>query len=97
MKPERPLFVECAQCPELQRHGVGAGARRELVRERVVVVVLHHIPLMVAVERPEAIQVDLVTEARGHGVHQEASGGTLDLHLIGQPIAVEKRDRLLSK
>lgn len=41
-------------------------------------------------ERPEAIQVDLITKACGHGVHQESGGGPFDLDMIGQPVPARK-------
>ena len=41
-------------------------------------------------EGPEAIQVDLFTEAGGHSIHQQSSSGTLNLDIVGQPIPVDK-------
>lgn len=41
-------------------------------------------------ERPEAVQVDLITKACGHGVHQESGGGPFDLDMIGQPVPARK-------
>jgi hypothetical protein len=35
--------------------------------------------------------MDLLTEARGHGVHEQPRGGTLDLHIVRQPISTEHR------
>ena len=89
VEPKRPLPVQRVQCPELQRHGVGAGVRRVVVLQRVVVVVLHGLTARVQREGPEAVQVDLLAEARGHGVHQQAGGGPLDLHVVGQPVSAD--------
>lgn len=88
MEPERPLSVQRAQGPELQRHGVRAGAGRVLVLEGVVVVVLHRSASRVQRERPEAIKVDLLAEAGGHGVHEEAGGWALDVDVVRQPVPV---------
>lgn len=41
-------------------------------------------------KRPEAVQMDLFTEASSHGVHEEPGGRTLDVDIVGQPIPVDK-------
>lgn len=82
--------MQRAQGPELQGHGVRAGAGRVLVLERVVVVVLHWSASWVQRERPEAIKVDLLAEAGGHGVHEESGGRALDVYIVRQPIPVRK-------
>lgn len=70
---------------------MGTGARRVPVSERVVIVILNWFAIGIISKRPEAIQVDLITKARGHGVHQESGGRPLDLDMIGQPISAEDR------
>lgn len=47
-------------------------------------------PPRVEWEGPEAVKMDLLTEASGHRVHEEASGGTLDVDIVGEPIPVDK-------
>lgn len=90
MEPERPLSVQRAQGPELQGHGVRAGAGCVLVLQRVVVVVFNWFALWVEWKRPEAVKMDLFAEAGGHGVHEEAGGRTLDVDVVGQPVPVRK-------
>lgn len=63
-----------------------AGLRGVAVLEAVVVVVLDWVLVLVQGEGPEAIEIDLVAEAGGQGVHEEAGGGALDVHLVGQPV-----------
>ncbi len=83
MEPERPLSVQCAQGPELQRHGVRTGAGRVLVLQSVVVVVFYWFTPRVEWEGPEAVKMDLLTEASGHRVHEEPGGRTLDVDVVG--------------
>ena len=83
MEPERPLSVQCVQGPELQRHGVWTGPGCVLVLQSVVVVVFDRLALRVERKRPEAVEMDLVTEASGHRVHEEAGGRTLDVDVVG--------------
>lgn len=83
MEPERPLSVQCAQGPELQRHGVRTRAGRVLVLQSVVVVVLDWFAMQVEWEGPESIKMDLLTEAGGHRVHEETGGRTLDVDVVG--------------
>lgn len=83
MEPERPLSVQCAQGPELQRHGVGTRAGSVLVLQSIVVVVFDWFALRVEWEGPEAVKMDLFTEASGHRVHEEPSGRTLDVDIVG--------------
>lgn len=90
MEPQCPLSVQCAQGPKLQRHGVRTGAGRVLVFQSVVVVVFHRFALWVERKGPEPVQMDLFTETSGHGVHEQASGRTLYVDVVGQPIAVDK-------
>lgn len=90
VEPQRPLSVQRAQGPELQRHGVRAGARRILVLQSIVVVVFHRFTLRVVWEGPEAVQMDLITEASGHCVHEEPSGRTLDVDMVGEPVPVHR-------
>lgn len=90
VEAERPLSVQCAQRPELQGHGVRTGAGRVLVLQGVVVVVLDWFPQRVQWEGPEPVEVDLLAEARGQRVHEQTSGGPLDVHFVGQPIPVHK-------
>lgn len=70
VETQRPLSVEWTQGPELQWHSVWTGMGRVLVGQSVIVMVLHWFPLWILRERPETVQVDLLTEASGHGVHQ---------------------------
>lgn len=51
--------------------------------------ILNWFSIRIVSKRPEAIQVDFITKACGHGVHQESGGGPLDLDVIGQPIPAE--------
>lgn len=90
---ERPLSVQSAQGPELQRHGVRAGAGRVLVFQSVVVVVLDRLPVRVQGEGPEAVQMDLFAESGCQGVHEEAGGRTLDVHVVGQPVASDSVEK----
>lgn len=90
VEPERPLPVQCAQSPELQRHGVGTGAGRVLILQRVVVVVLDWSAAWVQREGPEAVQVDLLAEAGGHGVHEQPRGWAFDVDIVSQPIPVDR-------
>lgn len=83
MEPERPLSVQGAQSPELQRHGVRTGAGRVLVLQGVVVVVLDRSAVRVEWERPEAVQMDLFAEAGGHRVHEQTCGWTFDVDIVG--------------
>lgn len=48
--------------------------------------ILDGFALRVPRERPETVEVDFFTEASGHGVHEKAGGGTLDLDVVGQPV-----------
>lgn len=90
---ERPLSVQSAQSPELQRHGVGTGAGCVLVFQSIVVVVFDCFPVQVQREGPEAVEVDLFTESSGQGVHEEAGGGTLDVHIVGQPVSSDSVEK----
>lgn len=63
-----------------------AGLRGVAVLQAVVVVVLDRLLVLIQGEWPEAIEMDAVAEASGQGVHEEASGGSLDVHLVGQPV-----------
>lgn len=45
--------------------------------------VLDGFSLRVEWEGPEAVKMDLFTEASGHCVHEEPSGRTLDVHIVG--------------
>lgn len=46
--------------------------------------------LWVEWKRPEAVEMDLLTETSGHCVHEEASGRTLDVDIVSQPIPIDK-------
>lgn len=46
--------------------------------------------LWVEWEGPEAVKVDLLTEAGGQRVHEEPCGRTLDVDIVGQPVPVDK-------
>ncbi len=83
VEPERPLSVQCAQGPELQRHGVRTGAGGVLVLQSVVVVVFDWFAPRVVREWPEAVKMDLFAEASGHRVHEEAGGRALDVDIVG--------------
>lgn len=89
MEPERPLSVQRAQGPELQRHGVRTGAGCVLILQSIVVVVFNWFALWVEGKGPEAVKMNLLTEASGHRVHEEASGRTLDVDIVGQPVPVD--------
>lgn len=39
---------------------------------------------------PEAIKMDLFTEASSHGVHEEPCGRALDVDVVGQPVPIDK-------
>lgn len=56
------------------------------VLEHVVVMILHWISTGVFWEWPKSIQVDLIAETCGHGVHQQSSTGTLDIYLVCEPV-----------
>lgn len=94
MEPERPLSVQCAQGPKLQRHGVRTRTGGILVLESVVVVVFNWLAMRVQRKRPEAVKVDLLTEASGHRVHEETRGWTLDVDIVGQPVPVNRHREL---
>lgn len=94
VEPERPLSVQRAQSPELQGHGVRAGAGGVLVLQGVVVVVFDGFAVRVHWEGPEAVEVDLLAEAGRHGVHEEACGRTLDVDVIGQPVSADKNKKM---
>lgn len=93
VEAECPLSVQSAQRPELQGHGVRTGAGRVLVLQGVVVVVLDWFPQWVQWEGPEPVEVDLLAEAGGQRVHEQTSGGPLDVHFVGQPIPGHKETR----
>lgn len=93
VEAERPLSVQSAQRPELQGHGVRTGAGRVLVLQGVVVVVLDGLPQGVQWEGPEPVEVDLLAEACGQRVHEQTSGGPLDVHFVRQPIPGHKDTR----
>lgn len=63
------------------------------VLEQVVVMILHRNSIGIFRKRPESIKVDLVTEACGHGVHQESSAGPLDVDLVGEPVPDKQRSK----
>lgn len=73
---------------------MGAGLGGVAILEAVVVVVLDRILILIQWEGPEAIKVDLIAEACGQGVHQEASGGSFDVDFVGQPISGEENKTL---
>ncbi len=52
--------------------------------------VLDWFAVRIVSERPEAVQVDLITKACSHGVHQESGGRSFDLDMIGQPVSERK-------
>lgn len=70
-----------------------AGLRGVAVLQAVVVVVLDRLLILIQGEWPEAIEMDAVAEASGQGVHEEASGGSLDVHLVGQPVPAREEQR----
>lgn len=90
MEAKRPSLVQRAQRPELQGHGVRTGAGRVLVLQGVVVVVLDGSPQRAQWEGPEPVEVDLLAEARGQRVHEQTGGGPLDVHVVRQPVPVDK-------
>ena len=53
--------------------------------------VLDRVLVLIEREGPEAVEVDLVAETCGQGVHQEAGGGSFDVDFVGQPVS-EKRE-----
>lgn len=55
--------------------------------------ILDRFAVRIVSEGPEAVQVNLITKASSHGVHQESGGGTFDLDMIGQPVTVEKKKK----
>lgn len=67
-----------------------AGAGGVLVLQSVVVVVLDWSAVWVAWEGPEAVQMDLLAEAGGHGVHEQTRGWTFDVDIVGQPIPADR-------
>lgn len=83
MEPERPLPVQRTQSPELQRHGVRAGAGGVLILQGVVVMVLDRAAVWVEWEGPEAVQMDLFAEAGGHRVHEQTRGRAFDVDVVG--------------
>lgn len=56
------------------------------VLERVIVMIFNIIPAGIFRKWPKAIQVDLITEARGNGVHQQSCARTLDIDLVCEPV-----------
>lgn len=70
-----------------------AGLRGVAILQAVVVVVLDRLLVLIQGEWPEAIEMDAVAEASGQGVHEEASGGSLDVHLVGQPVPAREEQR----
>lgn len=46
--------------------------------------------LWVEWKRPEAVEMDLLTETSSHCVHEEAGGRTLDVDIVSQPIPIDK-------
>lgn len=86
MEFECPLLVEAAQGFELQGHGMGAGLGGVFVSQAVVVMVLHGVSVLVLGKRPEAVQVDLVTEASGQRVHQQTGRRAFYQNLVCQPV-----------
>lgn len=59
------------------------GAGSVLVLQGVVVVVFDWFALWVEWEGPEAVKMDLLAETRGHRVHEEPCGWSLDVDIIG--------------
>lgn len=66
---------------------MGAGLGGVAILEAVIIVVLDGVLILIQWEGPEAIKVDLIAEACGQGVHQEASGWSFDVDFVGQPIS----------
>lgn len=86
--------MQRAQGPELQRHGVRTRAGGVLIFEGVVVVVFNRFALRVVRKGPKAVKVDLLAEASGHCVHEEAGGRTFDVDVVRQPVPADAdRDR----
>lgn len=65
-------------------------AGRVFVFQSVVVVVFDRFALWVKCKGPEAVKMDLLTETSGHRVHEETSGRTLYVDIVGQPVPVDK-------
>lgn len=78
---------------ELQGHGVGAGLGGVAILEAVVIVVLDGVLVLIQWKGPEAVEVDLVAETCGQGVHQETGGGSFDVDLVGQPVSGGEKKR----
>lgn len=72
---------------EFQGHGVGAGLGGVAILEAVIIVVLDGVLILIQWKGPEAIEVDLIAEACGQGVHQEASSWSFYVNFVGQPIS----------
>lgn len=70
---------------------MGTGLGGVAVLEAVIIVVLDRVLILIQWERPEAIKVDLIAEACGQGVHQEAGGWSFDVDFVGQPISGEEK------
>lgn len=57
--------------------------------------ILNRFAIGIISKRPEAVQVDFITKACGHGVHQESGGRPFDLDMIGQPVPAESQSFLI--
>lgn len=69
---------------------MGAGLGSVAILEAVIIVILDGVLILIQWEGPEAIKVDLIAEACGQGVHQEAGGWSFDVDFVGQPISGEE-------
>jgi hypothetical protein len=67
---------------EFQGHGMGAGLGGVAILEAVIIVILDRVLVLIQWKGPEAIEVDLIAETCGQGVHQEASGGSFDVDFV---------------
>lgn len=66
---------------------MGASLGGVAILEAVIIVVLDGVLILIQRKGPEAIEVDLIAEACGQGVHQEASGWSFDVDFVGQPVS----------
>lgn len=72
---------------------MGAGLGGVAILEAVVIVVLDGVLVLIQWKGPEAVEVDLVAETCGQGVHQETGGGSFDVDLVGQPVSGGEKKR----
>lgn len=87
---QSPLLMQALEGLKLQGHGMRAGLGGVAILEAVIIVVLDWVLVLIQRKGPEAVEVDLVAETCGQGIHQEAGGGSFDVDFVGQPVSGKK-------